>query len=94
MAGDAPVCLPTLIWLLIINNFTDTNKVRSQDRGSVNLSQEFPGKAGVALEEYPFFAVTPQNVQTVALQVSRYTCFSLGDWLTIRKLRVGGVQAG
>lgn len=49
MAGDAPVYLPTLIWLLIVNNFTDTNKAKCQDSGSANLSQEFLGKAHVAL---------------------------------------------
>lgn len=49
MAGDAPVYLPTLIWLLIVNNFTDTNKAKCQDSGSANLSQEFLGKALVAL---------------------------------------------
>ena len=52
MAGDAPVYLPTLIWLLIISNFTDTNKAKCQDSSSANLSQEFPAKARVALPKY------------------------------------------
>jgi len=37
-AGDAFMYLPTLIWLLIINNFTDTNEAKCEDGDSANLS--------------------------------------------------------
>lgn len=51
-ALDAPVCLLTLIWLLIINNFTDTNEAKCQGGISANLSQEFPGKTCMGLPKY------------------------------------------
>lgn len=44
MEGVAPMFLPTLIQLLIINNFTDVNEAKYQDSSSANLNQEFPGK--------------------------------------------------
>lgn len=51
-AGDAPVYFLTPISLLIINNFTDTNEAKGQDRVSANFSQEFPGKTCMALPKY------------------------------------------
>lgn len=76
MTGDAPVYLPTLIWLLIVNNFTDTNKAKCQDSGSANLSQEFLGKAHVALPKC-LILHHPQNANCSALQVNRYIFFFL-----------------
>lgn len=52
IAGDAPMNLPTLIWLLTFNNSTDTNKAKFQDSVAANLSQEFPWKSHVALPKF------------------------------------------